>query len=224
MNLHLLDKTVLSIRGNATKFLQGLSSNTPDQPRNAFLNAHGRIIAVFDQVLAGDDEFLIAVQTAYAQPLTAHLDKFARLNKTTITPSPLQVYFDLTADAPLGQEDYAIAQKHGRILLTRRILPSTISPGAFTLFRLKYQIPVQGIDYTDEMVLNVDEHEFVSYTKGCFLGQEPVAKVHSRSKPSWKLIVRYEDELTGEQKLKLTSRAADPNTGRAKGFILLPNG
>ena len=91
------------------------------------------------------------------------------------------------------------------------------------MFRLKNRIPIQGVDYNDDMVLNVDEHDFVSYTKGCFLGQEPVAKVHNRSKPTWKLAVRYEDELSDEEKAKMTSKILDPQTKRAMGFVFVRN-
>ena len=54
MRLHQLNKAVLSVKNNAAKFLNGITSNTLDQPRNAFLDLHGKIVAVFDQVKSGD--------------------------------------------------------------------------------------------------------------------------------------------------------------------------
>ena len=48
---------VLSIKGSAAGFLNGITSNTLDAPLNAFLNLHGRIIATFRQKKISDDEY-----------------------------------------------------------------------------------------------------------------------------------------------------------------------
>ena len=223
MRIYPLDKTIIRARVNAGRFLSGLTSNTLDKPHNAFLNLHGRIIATFDQVGSGEDEFLLVIAPLAWGPLCAHVDKYARLNKTTLEALPLNAYFDLDGDAPVHQGDWSIPQNAGRMILTPRTLPQTVSAGAFTLFRLKYQIPVHGVDYADEMVLNVHEYDFVSYIKGCFLGQEPVAKVHNRSRPTWKLTVAYADELPQEEQAKMTSKTIDPQTGRVKGFMFVKN-
>ena len=223
MKIYPLDKTIIRVRGNAERFLSGLTSNTLDKPHNAFLNLHGRIIATFDQVGSGEDEFLLVIAPSVWGTLQAHVDKYARLNKTVLEVVPLIACFDLDGDVLLHEDDFTIPQNAGRIVLTSQALAPTISDSAFTLFRLKYQIPVHGVDYADEMVLNVHEYDFVSYTKGCFLGQEPVAKVHNRSRPTWKLAVHYADELPQEEQAKMTSKAVDPQTGRIKGFVFVKN-
>ena len=102
-------------------------------------------------------------------------------------------------------------------------MPAQVSDEEFTLFRLQNNIPLQGVDYTDEFLLNVSEDEFVSFAKGCFLGQEPISKVHNRSRPAWKLVVRYEDECGAQEKQKMTSTVVDPKTHRRTGFIFVPN-
>jgi len=80
------------------------------------------------------------------------------------------------------------------------------------------------VDYqADEFLLNIDESTYVSYTKGCFLGQEPVAKVHNRSKPTRKLVVMFEVECAPEEKPKMTSKIIDPISGRMQGFIFVKN-
>lgn len=223
MRLYKLDKTVVRVSGNAEKFLSGLTSNALEAPRNAFLNLHGRIIATFDQARAGEDGFLLVIAPSAWEALKGHTDRYARLNHTTLEPAPLNVYFDLDSNVPLEEGDLTISQNTGRLLVTSRVLPQTVSSSEFTQFRLQYQIPLHGVDYKDEMVLNVHEHDFVSYTKGCFLGQEPVAKVHNRSKPTWKLTVRYADELPDEERGKMTSQSLEPQTGRTKGFVFIRN-
>ena len=223
MAIYKLDKVIVSVKGNAEKFLQGLTSNTLEAPRNAFLSLHGRIIATFDQVSVGDDEFLLVIAPSAWEPLRVHTERYAKLGKTTIAPTALNAYFDTKGDYILSDWEYAIPQNAGRIIVTDRALASDISAEEFTLFRLQNKIPLHGVDYTDDFILNVHEHEFTSYTKGCFLGQEPVAKVHNRSKPTWVLAVRHEDELNAEEKAKMTSKAIDPKTGRIFGFLFCKN-
>jgi folate-binding protein YgfZ len=223
MRIYLLNKMVIRILGNAAQFLSGLTSNTLDAPQNAFLNLHGRIIATFEQVRTGEDEFLLVLAPSAWESLKAHTDRYARLNKTTIEPVSRHVYFDLDSTMPLEPKDHTVVQKAGRLVVTDRTLSSTISDSEFTRFRLEYQLPMHTVDYGDDMVLNVHEHDFVSYTKGCFLGQEPVAKVHNRSKPTWKLSVCYLDELTAEDQAKATSVVEEPVTGRRRGFVFVKN-
>lgn len=201
----------------------GLTSNTLDAPRNAFLSQHGRIIATFDQIKRGDDEYLIVIEPFALDPLMGHIKKFLMLNKTTAEPVAWNVYFDLEGSYKPVADDAVIAQKSGQMVLTTKNLPADVSDEEFTLFRLKNTIPVHGIDYTDELLLNIDEYEHVSYTKGCFLGQEPIAKVHNRSKPTWKLVVRPYDECSPEEQAKMTSKTRDPQTGKMTGFVFVKN-
>ena len=224
MRLSRLNKTVLIIRSNVERFLSGLASNTLDKPRNAFVNVHGRIIATFDQAKAGDDAFLIVIEPFAFDALIAHIQKFLMLNKTTVEKIDLKVYFDLDRSYVLGQGEYAIPQRAGQMVITSKELSANVSDEEFIAFRLQNNIPLYGVDYQkDEFLLNVDEHEFVSYTKGCFLGQEPISKVHNRSKPTRKLVVAYEDELADDLKAKMTSKMKDPKTGKVRGFIFEKN-
>ena len=221
MRIYRLNRAVFSIKNNAAQFLNGLTANTLDQPRNAFLDVHGKIIATFDQIRFSDDHFLIILEKPFRETLLNHIERFLRLGKVILQEEDYEVYFDLDGQYPLEREDFAVPQKKGRLILTRRNLPDTIFDREFTLFRLKNTLPLHGVDYHNVFLLNVSEEEFVSFTKGCFLGQEPVAKVHNRSQPSWKLVVRYEDECSQDQKTMMTSKTTDPQTKRVLGFIFV---
>ena len=102
--------------------------------------------------------------------LLKHLERYVKLSHVSITPGSQNAFIDLdTAQTVWSSETHA----------------NSISDEEFTLFRLDHNIPLMGVDYqADEFILNVHEHDYVSYTKGCFLGQEPVAKVHNRAQPS----------------------------------------
>ncbi len=221
--LYKMDKTVLRVSGNAAAFLNGLTSNTLDLPHNAFLNVHGRIITTFDQVQSGPDEFLIVIFAGAWEALKAHTERFLRLNKTSLEPIEWNVYFDASGMHPVEEGDFVIPQRSGRMIVTPQFWVPTMSADAFTLFRLQHHIPLHGVDYHDEMVLNVHEYDFVSYTKGCFLGQEPIAKVHNRARPTWKLVVVSADDLPTEERSRMTSKILDPKTQRVQGFSFVPN-
>jgi len=208
MRLYKLPDTVLSIKGNASSFLNGITSNTLDAPLNAFLNQHGRIIATVRQQKISDDEFLISAPSMAQGHLLKHLERYVKLSHVSIIQSAQSAFIDLDTI---------------QTVWTSVPRANSISDGEFTLFRLNHNIPLMGVDYqADEFILNVHEHNFVSYTKGCFLGQEPVAKVHTRAKPARRLIVAFEDQCSVEEAAKMTSKILDPESGRLKGFIFSP--
>ena len=71
--------------------------------------------------------------------------------------------------------------------------------------------------------MNVANEEFVSYTKGCYLGQEIIARVHHRSKPPKKLVVKPLERDNPEEARRMTSKCVDPETGKMVGFIFVNN-
>lgn len=223
MKIYKLNKVVLSIANHPTQFLNGLTSNTLDKPKNAFLDVHGKIIATFDQLRVSEDEFFILIERPFIEAVLKHLERFAKLSKVVIQEKDFKVYFDVDGIYKASGEESVIPQKCGQLVVSRKDLENTISEEEFTLFRLRNNMPVHGIDYQNEMLLNVDEHECVSFTKGCFLGQELVAKVHNRSKPTWTLMVKYEDDHSREQRQETTSRMLDPETNRIFGFAFVKN-
>jgi len=223
MKLYPLDKKVLILKGNPEQFLNGLTSNTLDVSSNAFLNMHGRIIATFDQLRLSENEFLLVIAAKAESALKSHVERYLKINRSTLEDTNFKVYFDVEGSAQVMQGDYLITQSHGCLIITRKDYPAMIAENEFTLFRLQHHIPLHGVDYHDEMLLNVHEHDYVSYTKGCFLGQEMVAKVHNRSKPSWALKVKYQDELPMAEQSKMTSAVLDPQTNRVFGFIFQPH-
>jgi folate-binding protein YgfZ len=209
IRLYKLPDTVLSIKGNASGFLNGITSNTLDAPFNAFLNQHGRIIAVVRQQKISDDEFLISVPSVAKDNLLKHLERYIKLSHVNIAPSAQSVFINLdTAQTIWAPQSSA----------------SSISDEEFTLFRIDHNIPLMGVDYqADEFILNVHEYDYASYAKGCFLGQEPVAKVHNRAQPSRRLIVAFEDQCLPEEAAKMTSKVTDSQSGRARGFVFVNN-
>lgn len=221
MKLYKLNKLVLLVKHNPAKLLNGLTTNTMDKPMNAFVDTNGKIITTFGQLQINNDEILIVIEKQFLGNLMSHLDKFLRLSKTKIEVSDYLAYFDLDGEYKPEVNEYIIQQKKGQLIITKKSLEPNVSGEEFTLFRLENNISMQGIDYNNEMLLNVSE-DFVSYTKGCFLGQEIIARVHNLAKPPKKLIVKYDDECNASEKKILTSKCKDKN-GKVLGFVFVSN-
>lgn len=222
--VYLTRKKVLSIASNAEALLKGLTSNDLNQPRNAFLNIHGRIIAVFDQVRWSEDEYWIALEEGYVDDVLQHVDRYARLNGSSLRVMDHRGYFFLNQeDLDVDVQEALIPQKRGILLLSERPIESSVTDDQFTLFRVCNAIALQGVDFEHEMLLNVSETEYVSFTKGCYLGQEPIAKVHHRSQPTWKLMVKTVDDCDETEREKMTSVSQDPQTGKTMGFVFVKN-
>jgi len=224
VQIYKLNKTILSFKNNPAEFLNGLTSNTLETPQNAFLNIHGRIIATFDQMRIDDNEFWIAVEKPFIDILMQHMDRYVKLSSVTVEKLSKYIYFDVDNGSSLPPTiDSAIVspQNQGNLIISDNELEITMSEETFTLFRLKNNIPMQGVDYTDEFVLNVGADNLVSFNKGCFLGQEPVSKVYNRSRPTWQLVVKYENDCDEELKTKMTSKVMDPQVKRMLGFVFI---
>lgn len=223
MKLYKLDKTVLLIKNDAVKFLNGLTSNDMDKPDNAFLNIHGKIVATFDQKALNDQEVVLLIEKPFKEKTLEHIDKYAKLGGVIVDELTRNVYFDLDGAYQPQEKEWSIAQPAGQLIVTENALEGNVSAEEFQLFRLNNSIPVHGIDYHDEMLLNVSMKRYVSFTKGCYLGQEPISKVYNRSKPTWRLVVKNEKDLGEEKKNKMTSKTTDPETKELKGFVFERN-
>ncbi len=223
MRFYKLQKVALKISNNPAKFLNGITSNALDRPRSAFVDFHGKIVATFDQLSIDGENHLIVVEEIVLDSLMKHLERYILLSKAIVERQDCKVYFDLDGTYKKNGDAHVIPQRKGQLVLTRENLENTVAAEDFTLFRLQNNIPVQGIEYNNDFLLNVDESEFVSFTKGCFLGQEFLSKVHNRSKPSWKLVAKFEDDCTAEEKQKMTSKTLDPQAQKILGFVFVSN-
>jgi folate-binding protein YgfZ len=65
----------------------------------------------------------------------------------------------------------------------------TIGRVAWNMRRVEAGLPWYGVDVTEENFPKEARLDgFVSYDKGCFLGQEPIARMHYRGHPNWLLV------------------------------------
>jgi aminomethyltransferase len=57
----------------------------------------------------------------------------------------------------------------------------SVSDQAFEVLRIESGLPIYGIDMDDSTVVpEVNLHELINYNKGCYIGQEVIARIHFR--------------------------------------------
>jgi len=228
MRLYHCDKLVLRASPNPESLLNGITANTLDAPQTAFLDVFGKIVVMADQIRvkggsgALRDDVLLVIERQFLQRLKKHIHQYALLCDTKLTKEQWFVYWNLDQDYEAGDDEHIIPQKAGQLVLSSDDLACSVSEEDFARFRLKNSIPLQGKDFDQEMALNVGDW-FVSFTKGCFLGQEVVARVKSRSKPPKRLIVIDEVQCTPEQKQQMTTVSLNQSTGTKQGFLFVGN-
>ena len=216
-------KLVIRVSPKAADFLKAYSSNTPDKPRNAFLDLKGKIVVIFDQVLVDQDVALIVIESQFVDRLKMHLKTYLFLMGITLEPLNLLVFHDLAGDSDVKIGEFSVPQSRGRLILTKDPRVCDVNEESYTLFRLKNNLPVQGVDFDEELLLNVGDEEFISYSKGCYLGQEIIARVHHKSKPPKKLVVSYENSFSPEEIPRMTSLTFDPDRASRAGFHFIQN-
>lgn len=203
----------LRVSPGAGAFLKQYTTNVIEAPRTAFLTREGRTVTAAYQVKISDDETLLAVGAAYVEKLVAHLSRYLPLSETKIDAlDDHAVFFDLNAAAEpfVKIEPVGPGARSGASALP--------SDEDYVRFRIRHFLPEQGIDFTDEMPLSVDER-LVRFDKGCYLGQEIVARVHYRGQAPRRLVVRRRGECTAAQAERMTSVVEIE--GQLTGFLFI---
>ncbi|MHA6721526.1 CAF17-like 4Fe-4S cluster assembly/insertion protein YgfZ [Sphingomonas sp. RS2018] len=195
----LSDRAVLRIAGDdARAFLQGLVTQdvtavAPDAPLwGGLLTPQGK--ALFDFLLwAGEDgAILIDCEATAADALARRLTLYRLRRQVTIERSDLSVHWSV--DGAEGVPDPRLAELGWRWLSAagdggtaanagwrRQRLLLGVTEGAAEL----------GQDATLWLECNARELNGVSFTKGCYVGQENTARMHHRSKVNRRLVVAH---------------------------------
>jgi folate-binding protein YgfZ len=181
------DRTKLELRGaDRATFLHNFCSNDikrlqPGQSCEAFVcNVKGHVLAHI-HVLCRDDALWLDTVPEQAERLTAHLDRYLIREDVQIADRTN----DLAAFLVTGEstDGFAIAAApRARLLwLEKGSQPqgTVCSREALNVVRIEQGFPWYGIDISDEnLPQEVDRNEqAISFTKGCYLGQETVARI-----------------------------------------------
>jgi len=179
------NRTVLSLTGkDRIEFLQGLITNDVTRAAGgiiyaALLTPQGKFIADFF-VIGQDDRLLIDVASSVAAPLFQRLSMYRLRADVTLSETALVVSRG-TGDAPEG----ALPDPRHTALGWRHYGQTDISDATdWTALHIAHLIPQTGVELTPETYIleaNFEALHGVDFKKGCFVGQEIVARMKHKT-------------------------------------------
>ncbi len=221
----------------AVQFLDGLVTNDVktladgQQKRAAFPNAQGRLLATV-RVLRQDAKFLIETEEATRENLFQNLFRFSFAGDFFADDlSADYQYFEMfNADgspAPatgigFGSGRFteaALAGEFRNELLSKGAV--ALDDGTYETLRIENGIPRYGQDMDETTIvpeLGIDE--MISYSKGCYIGQEIIARIHFRGHVAKRLTgLSLSSEVEAGTELKTVD---GKNAGRVTSVTFSP--
>lgn len=186
------DRAVIAVAGaDAVPFLQGLVSNdvalaTRGPVWAALLTPQGKWLADF--FIIGDGErLLLDGERAQAAFLAQHLSRYRLRAKVTIAEESgwdVVVAWESPAPEGLGGRDPRLAEAGWRVLCPAGSVAGDTDAAAYDRHRLRLGLPDGSRDLesgrTVLLEAGFDELHGVSWTKGCYMGQELTARTRYR--------------------------------------------
>jgi tRNA-modifying protein YgfZ len=186
----------------AVPFLDGMITNDMktleegQQMLAAFPNAQGRLLAIV-RVLRQGERFLIETEEATREKLFQNLFRFTFAGDFFIEDlSDGHRYFEIAGTLPeivpvtdsirfdgRGFYGYSVpsglADEFTSPLAEASIL--TIDDATYETLRIESGVPKYGVDMDETTIVpELGFPEMISYTKGCYIGQEIIARIHFR--------------------------------------------
>jgi tRNA-modifying protein YgfZ len=185
--------------GEAVQFLDGLITNDMktledgNEMRAAFPNAKGRLLAVVG-VLRRGDKFLFETEAATYQKVFENLFRFTYAGDffvEDLTENFVGYRFFGDSEIPefegllVIDENYFVPSDKAEIFERTLSEKGFIEIGdeLYETLRIEAGIPQYGVDMDEETVVpETGLPEMISYNKGCYIGQEVIARIHFRGK------------------------------------------
>ncbi len=184
--------SVLKLSGNDTsRFLQGQTTNDlADIPPgfgvlNSRVDRGGKIQAIFI-TLRDTDSWYVVIESELFDILKEELEKFIIMDDVELTEIKTVIHFYMhPASCPQEEKVFQVnlAGVPGAITLEKKLeIAETLSVDESVLLGF----PVKGYNWNTEQLLTESSlhKSVVSLSKGCFLGQEVLAKILNNRGPS----------------------------------------
>ncbi|MDA0203977.1 MAG: hypothetical protein O3A53_01235 [Acidobacteria bacterium] len=237
----------------ATNVIEGLQPG--QHTETFFLTAQGRIVARC-RVYVEDDSVLLESEASSRQQLLDYFDQYIIMDDVTVddeTDSTIAVAIEgpaavsgvasglqdvgrVYASSLTGLPGFWIeADKAAEDELRARLRSAgivTAEPADWETVRVENRIAVHGKDYGETNIPHETRLlDAVSFSKGCYVGQEIVERVNSQGQVN-RLLTPVEiesSEIPGNTELRLgervvgqlTSAVISPQTGKIVGFALV---
>jgi tRNA-modifying protein YgfZ len=211
----------------AAEFLERMVSNEvaslePGAARPALLlTPKSRIVAPLRVVREGPEAFLLITEAELAEVVASTLLRARFAAKCEIEVKPFHGYLRLGEGAGFRNDDYGVEAYESWEEEEQEAAPADeLEP-----LRIEAATPAWGKEL-DENVLPAEaglDETHVSFTKGCYPGQEPIARLHYRGHPNRGLrVLEVEAATPGDEILhgeKTVGRVTSAVPGRALGYV-----
>jgi tRNA-modifying protein YgfZ len=195
---------------DARDYLQRMVSNDVDALAvdgscpALLLTAKGRLIAPLVVWRRGEDDYLVLTEPELGEPVRAQLTRM-RLR------AQCEVELEQHDAVLVFGGDGVATDFPGAVEVLDSGLEPTLTDDELELRRIEARVPRWGHELDDRILpaeAGLDETH-ISFTKGCYPGQEPVARLHHRGHVNRSLqVVELDDEAAFE---RVTSTARRPD-------------
>ncbi|HSC49844.1 MAG TPA: hypothetical protein VLD16_06225 [Gaiellaceae bacterium] len=223
-----LDRGYVAVDGpDAADFLERMLSNEivslePGKSRQALLlTPRSRIVAPLRVVREGPQAFLLITEASLAATVASTLVRARFAARCEIEVKPYRGYLRLGDGEGFPNEEYGV-QAHE--WWTEEELEAG-DPAELEPLRIEAGTPAWGKELDDTILpaeAGLDETH-VSFTKGCYPGQEPIARLHFRGRPNRRLrVLEVEGASTGDEIVldgKPVGRVTSAVPGKALGYV-----
>lgn len=155
------------------------------------LTAKARVIAPVVVLRRGGDDFLLLTEPGLGEFVRAHLTRMRLRAQCEIEPEEHEAALVFG-----GSDGFATDWPGAREVLDAGLAP-TLAEEELELRRIERGVPRWAREI-DDRILPAEaglDATHVSFSKGCYPGQEPVARLHFRGHPNRRLRVLELDEL-----------------------------
>ena len=226
--LYRLDRGYVAVTGpEAADFLERMVSNEvvslePGEARRALLlTPKSRIVAPLRVVREGPEAFLLLTEPDLAEAVASTLVRARFAAKCEIEVKHYSGHLRLGAGEGIRNDDYGVeAWESWSEEELDAVDPEELEP-----LRIEAGTPAWGKELDDTILpaeAGLDETH-VSFTKGCYPGQEPIARLHYRGRPNRRLrILEVADASPGDEIVlgeKTVGRVTSAVPGRALGYV-----
>ena len=219
-----------------TRFLQGLTTINVEalaegaHTWGAILSPKGRVLSVIDLARTGD-AYLVACEAALADKTRAILERYAVMDDVVFEPltGPAHQQWDDPASvwtAPIVSTEGTAEGSAGG---SGGAAPLPEADPLVERLRIRAGFLRYGVDVDeDHFPFETPLARFLDYGKGCYVGQEPVFRVHAQGNAARMLRgltiegtapIATGTTLTAPAKGSVTSSIIDGDSTRALGFL-----
>ena len=212
---------------DAAEFLERMLSNEveslePGDARPALLlTPKSRIIAPLRVVREASDDFLLITEAELADAVSSSLLRARFAAKCEIAVEPYHGWLRVGPGEGIPNGDYGGGAYEGWSAEP----VEGADPQELEELRIEAGTPAWGAEL-DETILPAEaglDETHVSFTKGCYPGQEPIARLHYRGRPNRRLRrLEVEGAKPGDEILhdgKAVGRVTSAVPGKALGYV-----